>query len=363
MTSHQTSESAARSNPVILIVDDEPIGRQAIASLLVGQDYALAFAETGAEALEQAARLLPDLILLDVMLPGIDGFQVCRNLRADPTLAQVPVVMVTALDDQESRVQGIESGADDFVSKPFNRAELRARVRTITRLNRYRSLLNERQALRDLTHQMIELQERDRQLVSVELYQEVVEGLSGLKQLLRQTLERAPQTKLELDTALATIDDLLAHVRNLSLDLRPRMLDDFGLYPALTWLVNLAADQTGLTINRNFTEQNDTRYARAVETAIFRIAQEALANIIHHAQATEVQITLEEKEGRLSFQARDNGTGFDLKNLEMRRGHLTGISSMQERARQAGGSLTIESAPSRNGTLVTAVFPLTLEKN
>ena len=153
MTSHQTSESAARSNPVILIVDDEPIGRQAIASLLVGQDYALAFAETGAEALEQAARLLPDLILLDVMLPGIDGFQVCRNLRADPTLAQVPVVMVTALDDQESRVQGIESGADDFVSKPFNRAELRARVRTITRLNRYRSLLNERQALRDLTHQ------------------------------------------------------------------------------------------------------------------------------------------------------------------------------------------------------------------
>jgi two-component system sensor histidine kinase NreB len=140
------------------------------------------------------------------------------------------------------------------------------------------------------------------------------------------------------------------------------MLDDFGLYPALTWLVNRTADQTGLTINRNFTEQNDTRYARAVETAIFRIAQEALANFIHHAQATEVQITLEEKEGRLSFQARDNGTGFDLKNWEMRRGHLTGISSMQERARQAGGSLTIESALSR-GTLITAVFPLVREKS
>jgi len=73
----------------------------------------------------------------------MDGFEVCRRIRANPDLAIIPVVMITALDDQESLIQGIESGADDFVTKPFNRAELRARVRTITRLNRFRTLLNE----------------------------------------------------------------------------------------------------------------------------------------------------------------------------------------------------------------------------
>jgi DNA-binding response OmpR family regulator len=74
------------------------------------------------------------------MMPGMDGYEVCRRLRADARLAEVPVIMVTALDDQASRLAGLEAGADDFITKPFNRAELRARVRTIARLNRYRRL-------------------------------------------------------------------------------------------------------------------------------------------------------------------------------------------------------------------------------
>jgi DNA-binding response OmpR family regulator len=74
------------------------------------------------------------------MMPGMDGFKVCRRLQTDPQLAEVPVVMVTALDDQASRLQGIEAGADDFIPKPYNKPELRARVRTITRLNRHRRL-------------------------------------------------------------------------------------------------------------------------------------------------------------------------------------------------------------------------------
>ncbi len=131
----------------ILIVDDSPPGRQVLEELLFGQGYDLAFAGDGPEALRQAAAITPDLILLDVMMPGMDGFEVCRRLRSDPHLAEVPVVMVTALDDGASRLLGLEAGADDFISKPFNRAELRARVKTITRLNRYHGLLAERAAL------------------------------------------------------------------------------------------------------------------------------------------------------------------------------------------------------------------------
>jgi two-component system, cell cycle response regulator len=132
------------SAAVILIVDDDPRGCEALEGLLTGQGYDLAFAGNGREALDQAESLVPDLILLDVMMPELDGFEVCRRLRANARLAEVPVIMVTALDDQDSRLQGIEAGADDFISKPFNRMELRARVRTITRLNRYRRLTVER---------------------------------------------------------------------------------------------------------------------------------------------------------------------------------------------------------------------------
>jgi DNA-binding response OmpR family regulator len=128
----------------VLIVDDEPVGRDTLEALLFSQGYDLAFASNGNEALEQAARLTPDVILLDVMMPGMNGYEVCRQLRADPVLAKVPVIMVTTLDDRESRLKGIEAGADDFLPKPYDRHELRMRVQTIVRLNRYRHLLHER---------------------------------------------------------------------------------------------------------------------------------------------------------------------------------------------------------------------------
>lgn len=128
----------------ILIVDDDPAGREALESLLYNQGYRLLIACNGQEALTQAALHSPDLILLDVMMPLMNGFEVCQQLRATSALAEIPVLMVTSLDDRDSRLKGLEAGADDFISKPFDRVELRARVRTITRLNRHRRLVDER---------------------------------------------------------------------------------------------------------------------------------------------------------------------------------------------------------------------------
>ncbi len=134
-----------QNKSIILIVDDTETGREILEALLYSPAYQLVFAVNGFEALEKAAAVTPDLILLDVMMPGMDGFEVCRRLRADAHLAEIPIILVTALDDRNSRIRGIEAGADDFVTKPFDHAELRARVRTITRLNRYRRLLDERE--------------------------------------------------------------------------------------------------------------------------------------------------------------------------------------------------------------------------
>lgn len=129
----------------ILIVDDTPTGLEALEDLLAPMGHQLFLAHDGAAALATAVAHTPDLILLDVMMPGMDGFEVCRRLRAEATTAEIPVVMITALNDPKSRLKGIEAGADDFLSKPIDRYELRARVKMIVRLNRYRRLMVERQ--------------------------------------------------------------------------------------------------------------------------------------------------------------------------------------------------------------------------
>ena len=131
-------------NTTILIADDEPMALELLAEWLTGEQMQVITAANGNEALEKALTVAPDLILLDVMMPGLDGFDVCRRLREEPSVAEVPVLLITALADRESRIKGLEAGADDFIIKPYDGAELRARVKTIARLNRYRRLLAER---------------------------------------------------------------------------------------------------------------------------------------------------------------------------------------------------------------------------
>ncbi|MBN1872661.1 MAG: response regulator [Anaerolineae bacterium] len=130
--------------PRVLIIDDEPSAREIIEDYLWREDYDLISLSSGLEALAQIKDIAPDIVLLDVMMPHLDGFEVCRRLRADPELAEIPIVMVTALEDRDAHIEGIQAGADDFLTKPIDSALLKARVRTIIRLNRYRHLLEER---------------------------------------------------------------------------------------------------------------------------------------------------------------------------------------------------------------------------
>ena len=127
----------------ILIVDDDPLGIATLESMFHNQGFEISKAQNGMNALKMAEQIMPDLILLDVMMPGMDGFEVCRRLRATPKLAEVPIIILTALDDRASRLQGIEAGADDFLTKSIDRQELRLRVKTILRLDRYRTLLTQ----------------------------------------------------------------------------------------------------------------------------------------------------------------------------------------------------------------------------
>ena len=118
----------------ILVVDDITANLRLLEAKLQGEYYEVALAQSGVEALRQAASWSPDIILLDVMMPGMDGYETCRQLKASPDLRHIPVVMVTALTDASERVRGLEAGADDFLSKPVDDATLFARLRALMRV-------------------------------------------------------------------------------------------------------------------------------------------------------------------------------------------------------------------------------------
>jgi class 3 adenylate cyclase len=118
----------------ILVVDDTPVNLKLLGDLLTAKGYAVVTATNGPEALDKVAKEPLDLVLLDVMMPGMSGYDVCRKIREQPDTSMLPVVMVTALDPAQERVKGIEAGADDFLSKPINQQELLARVRSLLRI-------------------------------------------------------------------------------------------------------------------------------------------------------------------------------------------------------------------------------------
>ena len=130
----------------ILVVDDEASNVEVFSRLMSRFGYEVLTATSGELALESVERDRPDLVLLDVNMPGIDGFEVCRRLKSDTRTRLIPIVLITGLNATEDRVRGIEAGADDFLAKPPVVAELEARVRSLTRLKRYTDVTPPRSA-------------------------------------------------------------------------------------------------------------------------------------------------------------------------------------------------------------------------
>jgi two-component system cell cycle response regulator len=128
----------------VLIVDDEPVNIKLLSAILPEEEYAILKAYNGNEALEMVWRESPDLILLDVMMPGINGYEVIKKLKGDSKTSDIPIILVTALDGMDEKVYGLEAGADEFLNKPVNRAELLARVKSLLRLKEYQDRLKAR---------------------------------------------------------------------------------------------------------------------------------------------------------------------------------------------------------------------------
>jgi signal transduction histidine kinase len=166
-----STKSAETSKSRILIVEDDPAIIELMKAQLHGEGYFVDSVRDGDLALKRVEETLPDLVLLDIMLPKKSGFEVCKRIRAGQATANIPVIMVTALKDMESRVKGIAVGADEFLTRPVDKAELVARVKSLLRITRLsRELADEAQTVQE-SDQKIEIQQRALKLMSTQLMQ------------------------------------------------------------------------------------------------------------------------------------------------------------------------------------------------
>ncbi len=194
--------------PKILVVDDTPRNVKLLADLLEVKGYHVVTASSGREALAQMGAESPDLVLLDVVMPEMSGYEVCRKIRDSSATAMLPVIMVTALDPAEERVKGIDAGADDFLTKPINQAELLARVRSLLRIKELHDRVQSQSAELAEWNKMLEQRVRDQ--------------LAQLERLGRLKRFFAPQLA-ELIVSGEADDPLKTHRRELTvvyLDLR-----------------------------------------------------------------------------------------------------------------------------------------------
>lgn len=183
----------------ILVVDDVPVNVHLLTTYLSAEGYNVITAQDGEEAIAQVRTNHPDLILLDVMMPKINGYEVCRIIKSDKQTNFIPVIMVTALNELEDKVKGMEAGADDFISKPFNKVELLVRVSSLLRIKYLNDALNEK---------VIELQKAKDELRQLA----ITDGLTGLynyrhfQEQLLQELSRARRHNLNVSLFMIDID-------------------------------------------------------------------------------------------------------------------------------------------------------------
>jgi DNA-binding response OmpR family regulator/GGDEF domain-containing protein len=192
----------------VLVVDDTPMNVTVLAAMLSKNGYQVVTAASGSEGLAKVESEKPDLVLLDVMMPDLDGYSVCRAIRANPETAILPVVMVTALDPAKERVKGLEAGADDFLTKPIHQIELFTRVRSLLRIKGF--------------HDQVQAQARELADWNRTLEQRVAEGVLQIEQMGRLKRFLSPQIA-DLIISGATDDPLKSHRREITvvfLDLR-----------------------------------------------------------------------------------------------------------------------------------------------
>lgn len=376
----------------VLLIEDDQFAAEIVQALIAqeGLSYQLEMVGNLQNGLDRLAKGGIDLVLLDFGLPDSEGLATfIRTQEHSPNVAIIPL---TATGDESLAVRAIQLGAQDYLFKgTINRQlltrairyaverkrgeealrqahdelELRVRDRTAELSKANTQLLEQiaerrraERELRRLSNRLVEVQESERRSIARELHDEIGQLLTGLK-LVIEMASRLPADQLSNQCwqAQSLVNELIGRVRDLSLDLRPAMLDDLGLLPALLWHFERYTSQTSIHVLFAHTGIEGTRLRPEIETAAYRIVQEALTNVARHSNVNDVKVSVSADAENLNLQITDKGKGFHVASV-LESGASSGLAGMRERAHLLGGKLVIESKAGI-GTVIMATLPLT----
>lgn len=380
-SSAQASAASARAR--ILIADDNADMRQYLTRLLA-EHYQVETVADGKAAMAKARKHPPDLVLSDIMMPELDGFELLRHLRADEKTRSIPVVLLSARAGEESRVEGMQAGADDYLVKPFSARELLARVGArleIARLQkqaeaqsranqaelehkvevRTQELSIASQELRELSARILQAQDDERRRLARELHDGVGQLLAAVSMEIANVISATDMQNADGATSVTNVQSLISQVnqdiRTMSYLLYPPLLDEVGLKSALTEYVHGFAQRSRIEVSLEISSEL-TRLERDLELCLFRIVQECLTNIHRHSESKSAIIRIAVQDGSLTLEVCDQGKGISSERLAeiQSRGSGVGIRGMRERVRHFGGEITFRSDDS--GTTVFVLIPV-----
>jgi signal transduction histidine kinase len=375
--------NATKTLGEILIVDDTIESLQLLKQILSDTGYTVRLAQDGAMALHSALKRQPDLMLLDIRMPGIDGYEVCRRIKSNPETSGIPIIFLSALQDKSSLLKGFELGATDYINKPYLAEEVLARVHTHIELQQLRvdleaklkartqnletEILERKEIehelrlsqtkLQNLSAHLEDVREKERARLARELHDEMGQALTVMKMDLVRLYEHNELDdkflKERLSSLLGVLNQVADTARSISENLRPGMLDVFGLNAAVQSYVEKYTLCTGikclLTMSHDEFEFDDR-----LATALFRIVQESLTNVAKHAEAKQVEIKIFKMDNRVVLIIQDDGVGLAPDACSK---NCFGMIGMRERVRSFGGEFVLESN-SGYGTRIEVYIPL-----
>lgn len=330
-------------NADILIIDDQYDNLVLLDQLLTQNGYQVRVARDGSAGMKAVRAQKPDLIVLDVRLPGMNGFEVCAQLKADPELSDIPVLFISAIHDVASKLQAFEAGGVDYITKPIQAREVLARVETHLTLAHLR--LQEKE--------LVLLQERQR--LARDLHDSVKQTLfiigSTAEALQLTDSISDPNISGQLEKLRTLAQVALSEMNIMLYELRPQKLAESPLDELLHEVSKSLSARTRaeITVTARAPRQ---QLPPPVKTTFYRVAQEALTNAARHAGASRIDLMLIEHDSSIELTVQDDGLGFDVDVIPTAG---FGIHHMRERAMESAASLVIESQPGR-GTTVKLIW-------
>lgn len=375
------------NTPNILIVDDEEVNVKLIKGILASENYNLNSALSGSEALSMLATNHPDLILLDVMMPDMNGFETCRKIKQNTNTKMIPVLMVTALSEYEHRLKALDCGADDFLSKPVDRIELKIRVRSLLRIKEYHDELIERyEVIEKKNVQLQELEEFKNGLwhMIVHDLKNPLFAISGNIELL--LLDKENFTEIQIiaaENCLSSCQDLKEMVQQL-LDINKMENKKLKLNKESTDFLALIDNTLAEALKRaeekqislNFVQANDFSSISIDSRLIKRVISNLLDNGIRHTpKGGQIELVSEliNSNKNLCVSVRDTGSGLDpayhqkifnkfeqvdLKNRGISVGTAgLGLAFCKLAVKAHGGQIWVESAGEGKGSTFRFTIP------